>query len=211
MKNYYDILGVSRGCCPEELKRAYHSLAKRFHPDMLGGDKEAFQELNRAYATLSSPILREEYDREFDELASRDDILHNYEQELFFTRRREREEARDRNIYRKYYTPAFTNDPRLNEFTISLMEEHIRNFIKHYRTDETMRGGFKQFEHHYFPRKVAPDLSRLFNQIAVEGVSVQVNEDNVWPVYQNVHISLETAQEKSRNIADHFLEKYSKN
>ncbi len=66
MKDYYAILGVSKDASPEEIKRAYRELAKKYHPDKNRGDPEAeerFKEINEAYAVLSDPEKRAEYDR----------------------------------------------------------------------------------------------------------------------------------------------------
>jgi hypothetical protein len=61
--DYYKILGVSPGATEAEIKAAYHQAAKRAHPDA-GGSAEAMQQVNLAYATLSRPLDRSEYDRE---------------------------------------------------------------------------------------------------------------------------------------------------
>ena len=66
MKDYYAILGVPRNASQEEIKRAYRELAKKYHPDKNRGDPEAeerFKEINEAYAVLSDPKKRAEYDR----------------------------------------------------------------------------------------------------------------------------------------------------
>mgnify|MGYP000017642611 CR=1 FL=1 len=66
MKDYYAILGVSREATQEEIKKAYRRLALQYHPDRNPGDKEAeerFKEINEAYAVLSDPEKRAQYDR----------------------------------------------------------------------------------------------------------------------------------------------------
>ncbi len=65
-RDYYEVLGVSKTATDDELKRAYRTLAKKYHPDMNPGDKEAeakFKEINEAYGVLSDPNKRSQYDQ----------------------------------------------------------------------------------------------------------------------------------------------------
>lgn len=65
-RDYYDVLGLSKGASQDEIKKAYRTLAKKYHPDMNPGDKEAeakFKEVNEAYAVLSDEEKRQKYDQ----------------------------------------------------------------------------------------------------------------------------------------------------
>ena len=65
-RDYYEVLGVSKDADDAALKKAYRVLAKKYHPDANPGDKEAelkFKEASEAYAVLSDPEKRKQYDQ----------------------------------------------------------------------------------------------------------------------------------------------------
>lgn len=65
-RDYYEVLGVSRDADDAALKKAYRNVAKKYHPDMNPGDKEAekkFKEASEAYAVLSDADKRRQYDQ----------------------------------------------------------------------------------------------------------------------------------------------------
>ncbi|MEK7584989.1 MAG: molecular chaperone DnaJ [Patescibacteria group bacterium] len=61
-KNYYDILGLKQGATADEIKKAFHKLAHKYHPDKKGGDEGKFKEVNEAYQILSDDRKRQAYD-----------------------------------------------------------------------------------------------------------------------------------------------------
>lgn len=65
-RDYYEVLGIDKGADDATIKKAYRTLAKKYHPDMNPGDKaaeEKFKEVNEAYAVLSDPDKKAKYDR----------------------------------------------------------------------------------------------------------------------------------------------------
>lgn len=65
-RDYYEVLGVDRGADESAIKSAYRKLAKKYHPDVNPGDKEAekkFKEATEAYSVLSDPQKRRQYDQ----------------------------------------------------------------------------------------------------------------------------------------------------
>lgn len=65
-RDYYEVLGLQKGADEASIKKAYRSLAKKYHPDMNPGDAEAevkFKEVNEAYEVLSNPEKKAQYDQ----------------------------------------------------------------------------------------------------------------------------------------------------
>ena len=61
-KDYYQTLGVEKKATKEEIKKAFHKLAHKYHPDKKGGDEAKFKEVNEAYQTLTDDAKRSQYD-----------------------------------------------------------------------------------------------------------------------------------------------------
>jgi molecular chaperone DnaJ len=60
--DYYEILGVTKQASQDEIKKAFHKLAHKYHPDK-GGDEKKFKEINEAYQVLSDAKKRQQYDQ----------------------------------------------------------------------------------------------------------------------------------------------------
>ncbi len=93
-EDYYQVLGVSRGASPEEIKKSYRKLAQKYHPDKVKGDKrqaeEQFKKISEAYAVLSNPEKRKAYDevgsQAFRAKYSQEDIYKGFDfSEIFDT------------------------------------------------------------------------------------------------------------------------------
>lgn len=63
MENFYETLGVREDADQDQIKKAFRTLAKMYHPDMGEGDDEKFRAINKAYGAISNADSRRDYDR----------------------------------------------------------------------------------------------------------------------------------------------------
>lgn len=66
MKNYYQILGLSKGASPDEIKKAYRTLSKQYHPDVNPDGEAQFKEIAEAYDVLTDPQKKQMFDSGVD-------------------------------------------------------------------------------------------------------------------------------------------------
>ncbi|MCC6567861.1 MAG: J domain-containing protein, partial [Anaerolineales bacterium] len=87
LRDYYDLLGLSRDATPEEIKRAYFESAQKLHPDKnkVAGETEIFLNVQQAYETLSNATRRAQYDATLPPTAQTPSLP--YEHKLIYSRR----------------------------------------------------------------------------------------------------------------------------
>ena len=62
-RDYYEVLGISKGASADEIKKAFRRAAVKYHPDKEGGDEAKFKEVNEAYEVLKDTEKRQRYDQ----------------------------------------------------------------------------------------------------------------------------------------------------
>lgn len=117
-KNYYEILEISENASSNEIKRAYYSLCKKYHPDINPGTANIFCNINDAYETLIDPAKRKKYDESLKEPEASNTETHFYE---------------DTSKHDYYYTnPKYYQDPS-KEPIVNILDD-----LKYYRFENAM-------------------------------------------------------------------------
>ena len=112
--DYYQSLGVGRDATADEIKKAYRKLAMKYHPDKAKGDKkqaeEKFKQISEAYAVLSNPEKKKEYDefgsQVFKDKFTQEDIFRGFDFSDIFT------DARSESIFSRIFGGQGGGRPR---------------------------------------------------------------------------------------------------
>jgi curved DNA-binding protein len=112
-KDYYRILGLAKSASPEEIKKAYRQMALKYHPDRNKGDKGSearFKDISEAYAVLSHPEKRNQYDQfgaeGFQTRYSQEDIFRNFDFSSIFREFGIKGGGRNPNIFSQVFGGA---------------------------------------------------------------------------------------------------------
>lgn len=118
MKNYYDILNVSRNSSPQDIKKSYYKLAKEFHPDKTNNNftkNEKFIDIQEAYQVLSNEEKRRTYDISLDDNKFFDDFS-NIFNNFSYEENKKSQVSYDVHISIKEYVKGISN----KEFTVDV-------------------------------------------------------------------------------------------
>jgi curved DNA-binding protein len=151
-KDYYQVLGLKKGATPEEIKRAYRKLAIKYHPDKNQGNKEAeekFKEINEAYAVLSDPKKKEQFDQfgatGFHQRYSQEDIFRGFDVgDLFKDKGYGTDDIFSRMFGGEQRSRMRTRKQRGEDFTMELPVTFSEAYFGAEKRVAFMRGGIRE-------------------------------------------------------------------
>lgn len=119
-KNLYTILQIDKSSSPEEIKKSYYKLAKKYHPDVNKGSDATFKEINKAYEILSNEDERRKYDEYLSGTQAnyQRNTSQNYNAQYHYGYHNSYTKNRN-NSYRRtneYYDFSSTNNEKSDEF-----------------------------------------------------------------------------------------------
>ncbi|KAM4709276.1 dnaJ homolog subfamily B member 14 [Discoglossus pictus] len=144
-KTYYEVLGVSNDASDEDLKKSYRKLALKFHPDknQAPGATEAFKKIGNAYAVLSNPEKR----RQYDLTGSEEHVHNNHSNGGFDFHRGFEADITPEDLFNMFFGGGFPSGSVhsfSNGRTRYSHHQHQHN-SGHDREDERADGGFSMF------------------------------------------------------------------
>ncbi len=188
MKNYYEILGVDFNSTENEIKKAYRQRVKLTHPDITKQqDDTQIKLVNEAYSVLSSSILKQEYDKQYRTISTvtHPDIGIDVE-----------------DLY--HFDPYinFSPDEHANEFIKTKLIKHIEYFLG-MKPEDTVDNLLLEF-YEYFNKYIVPELREYFNQIACEGIKININYNNIYPLFEEIHSKIHYFKQLYNKNQDFF-------
>uniref|UniRef100_A0A671M7C4 DnaJ homolog subfamily B member 14 n=1 Tax=Sinocyclocheilus anshuiensis TaxID=1608454 RepID=A0A671M7C4_9TELE len=142
-KNYYEVLGIRKDANDEELKKAYRKLALKFHPDKnhAPGATEAFKKIGNAYAVLSNPDKK----RQYDVSGAEDHSSPSYNAHGGFDFHRGFEsDITPEELFNMFFGGGFPSS-NTHEFTNGRTYSHHTDETRRARAEERGDGGFSMF------------------------------------------------------------------
>jgi len=184
MINYYKILNIQQNASQEDIKKAYRRMAKLTHPDIVKKAQIDFKLVNEAYSTLSSPTLKDAYDKKLYENLKYGNNAHQEDDDL---------------KYDFVNTNHYSKNAKLNEMIFIKLVQHIEQFLSE-KPENDVDILFDEFKK-YFKNVIMPELKdflqyHFIDDIDVnnndnyptlsEDIKIKINHNNVYPIFKEI-------------------------
>ncbi|XP_040274142.1 dnaJ homolog subfamily B member 14 [Bufo bufo] len=211
-KTYYEALGVSKDAGEEDLKKAYRKLALKFHPDKnhAPGATEAFKKIGNAYAVLSNPEKRRQYD-----ITGSDDQVHsNHRNGGFDYHRGFEADITPEDLFNMFFGGGFpsANVRKFSNGRTTCNHHQHQHHSAHEREDERGDGGFSMLIQ-LLPIIVLILVS-LLSQLLVSNAPYSLyprSGQTIKRVTENLHVAYYVSKDFQSEYSRMLLQKLEKN